>query len=155
MESKHGLRYWTWIALVTIYGELFFHADGARLRKPTPSSTSWQRQVFGSSIHVPRVHFLVETWRVPLLLYCKHRHARPKRTVKRAATTRALLTASCNVSKGGRVTCAMSPFARKVSENICVVLHLRQKWCKLNYTTTQVAILSMATASYQANAAAG
>lgn len=48
MESNRSLRL-MWIALVLGMMEFNLSTEGARLRKPTPiSSTSWQRQVFGS-----------------------------------------------------------------------------------------------------------
>jgi hypothetical protein len=83
MESNRLLR-WMWIALL-LDMELNLSTEGARLRKPTPISTSWQRQVFGSRLfedfgyYMP---FVTQIKKFLLRLLLQDRHANQKRVNK-------------------------------------------------------------------------
>lgn len=67
MESSLLLRL-TWIALV-LGIEFSSSAEGAKLRKPTPISTSWQRQVFGSRIN-ESFYYYIRHKKCSFFYYC-------------------------------------------------------------------------------------
>lgn len=110
MESNRSLRL-MWIALVLGMMEFNFSTEGARLRKPTPiSSTSWQRQVFGSRFNE---RFIIISGSKFSAILLQDRHANRKRIIKQDIS-HVLQTVNQNVSKDGLEICATFPFVKEV-----------------------------------------
>ena len=114
MESNRSLRL-MWIALVLGMMEFNLSTEGARLRKPTPiSSTSWQRQVFGSRFNERFI--IISGSQKPKMfsaILLQDRHANRKRIIKQDIS-HVLQTVNWNVSKDGLEICATFPFVKKV-----------------------------------------